>query len=164
MAPVRTLGWCLVAIMASMLLATACGTYDPRFVFEDSEPTEAERIAIYGTLKEMKAFAVDGGNVNETKWWGTTAVNQSVGMRNDMLALLLDLGADPNIRDRAGMAAIHTAVIRKAPEPERVESVRLLLAAGADTSVEGTGGPWNGKTPCQIARDQSDHELAGLLC
>ena len=64
----------------------------------------------------------------------------------DMTRALLALGADPGLRDRNGMTALHHMVFA-----DRAEKILpLILAAGADVDAAAAGA--NGETPLIAAR------------
>jgi ankyrin repeat protein len=80
---------------------------------------------------------------------GTTAlVFAIINSHNDLAAMLLERGADPNVADVAGMAALYAAVdmnslqwVQGRPAPilidrlDAVDVVRLLLQRGADPNA-----------------------------
>jgi ankyrin repeat protein len=87
--------------------------------------------------------------VNQLTNHGGSALGMAVSMANgdvNMVQLLLDAGADPNLRsttDGSGLSALHTAAIK-----QDEATARLLLAHGADpNAMDNTG-----KTPFDWAR------------
>jgi ankyrin repeat protein len=80
-----------------------------------------------GDLESAKLLVAANANVDDTDAWGVsaTALAAHAGFR-DVMATLLDRGADPNAA-RAGFSALHAAIMRRDPA-----MVRLLLEHGAD--------------------------------
>jgi uncharacterized protein len=66
---------------------------------------------------------------------------------------LLELGADPNVREQAGYTALHAAA-----QNGDVEIIRALLLGGADLTLKSD----DGKTAMDIAMD-AGHEKATVL-
>ena len=71
-----------------------------------------------------------------------------------MVKLLLEHGADVNIRNRSGATALAYAATFG-----QTQAVELLLAAGADKSIQDV----NGKTAHAHAKEKGFNELAALL-
>src|SRR5438034_973993 len=67
---------------------------------------------------------------------------------------LLDAGADPNARNRAGRTSLHTVAFTG----DRA-MCELLLGAGGDGAIA----DGQGKTPVDIANDRGNAEVALLL-
>jgi len=87
---------------------------------------------------------------------GTTGLHQAVG-HSDAVRLLLEHGADPNLRDTGDNAsALHFAAANG-----HLESVRMLLDAGAD--VHGAGDLHNGEVIGWATREGNDAVIALLL-
>jgi uncharacterized protein len=64
-----------------------------------------------GALKAARALAETGASVNLTDPDGTSAlVLAIINAHYDLAAMLLDHGADPNVGDTSGMAALYAAV------------------------------------------------------
>ena len=64
---------------------------------------------------------------------------------------LLTAGADPNLQDSSGQAALSQAA-----EGGHADVVELLLAAGADVDLRNNAG----KTAAQVARDHGYQDIA----
>ncbi len=80
--------------------------------------------------------------------------------RTDVLAWLLEQGADPNIAARNAMAVrpIHSGAANRDPETS-LTIVRLLVSHGAEVNVSQRGG-W---TPLHQAADHDQRELVVFL-
>jgi uncharacterized protein len=70
-----------------------------------------------------------------------------------IVKMLLDHGADPNIREQGGYTPLHAAA-----QNGDDEMIRILLYGGADLSIAGN----NGKTALDLAME-AGHEKATLL-
>ena len=69
----------------------------------------------------------------------------------EVVSLLLDRGANVNAANVDGCAPLHDAVQRK-----DIAIVRILLDAGADSSMMATGGKMKGKTPQDLSTSTPD--------
>ena len=74
--------------------------------------------------------------------------------RTEVVAFLVDRGADVNARDRRGITALYVAVWRN-----QTEIVRLLLEKGADDKAAGPGG----LSPLHLAALNAHIDIARLL-
>lgn len=74
--------------------------------------------------------------------------------RSDIVAALLDHGADANARQQGGATPLLAAAMRGAGE-----MTSLLLEAGADPSLAAD----DGRTPAMLAAESGHHDLAALL-
>jgi ankyrin repeat protein len=102
-----------------------------------------------GALAAARTLADAGADLNATAPGGTTAlVLAIINDHYDLGAMLLEKGADPNIADSTGMAALYAAVDMHTltayigrPEPklpdqlDSLDMVRLLLARGANPNA-----------------------------
>ena len=83
-----------------------------------------------GDLASAKLLVAAGANVNDADAWGVSAtVLAAHSGFGDLVAFLLELGADPNAA-AAGFSALHAAVMRR---DEKMASV--LLDHGADVNA-----------------------------
>jgi hypothetical protein len=86
---------------------------------------------------ELLAFLLElDADVHARSAYQETPLHFAVGESTGALSLLLDRGADPNAQDSAGRTPLHFAAIGA-----YVESVRVLLARGADATVRTGGEP-----------------------
>ncbi|KAI3426847.1 hypothetical protein D9Q98_006793 [Chlorella vulgaris] len=99
------------------------------------------RAAWLGDTAAVAEYVAAGGDVNARDRKGQTPLQFAAGYgREAVVALLLQLGADPSAAaDASGAAALHRAAARN-----HGGTMRLLLAAGAD--------PWQLTTPSGAAR------------
>jgi CubicO group peptidase (beta-lactamase class C family) len=72
----------------------------------------------------------------------------------EMVALLLDAGADPRLTNNSGFTPLHHAA-----ETSSAAAARLLIERGADLEAVNKGG----QTPLQIALRSPDGEVAALI-
>ncbi len=78
----------------------------------------------------------------------------AAGGHASIVQLLLDHGADPNVRDQGGFTPLHAAA-----QNGDVESIHALLINGADAEAKTT----EGKTPLDYARKSNKPEAVDLL-
>jgi ankyrin repeat protein len=102
-----------------------------------------------GSLAAMRVLADGGADLNQVDPDGTTAlVLAIINAHYDVAALMLERGADPNVADVTGMAALYAAVDmntlpfmhnRPPSKPtgnlSAVDLIKLLLAHGADPNT-----------------------------
>ena len=125
-----------------------------------------------GDLESAKLLAAAGADINDEDAWGVSAtVLAAHSGFADVVAFLLDKGADPNAA-RAGFTALHEAVMRRDEQ-----MAAALLARGADANARlGTWTPmrrssrdWNfapelvGATPFWLAARFAQPNLMRLL-
>jgi hypothetical protein len=93
--------------------------------------------AKYGNLPAIRAILQSGVDVNKkhgTKNW--TGLHVAAGYDQvDAVKLLLEAGADPNIRDEYGYTALNWHVASFRDEGENPLLVRALIQAGADVNI-----------------------------
>lgn len=89
-------------------------------------------------LAEVKtALAQDRTLLQPAKEFGTTPLMFAVSMIDcspDLVKILLEAGANPNVTNRDGYTSLHYLVMSDCPAPPRHEIMRMLIKAGA--SVE----------------------------
>jgi len=137
----------------------------------------------------LRALAEAGANLNATDPDNMTALLVAIiNAHYDAAALLLDMGADPNIGDVVGMTPLYAAVDmntfpdtpgRPTPKPsgglDAVDMVRALLSHGADANAtlnapilvrvhdRGDGTLAAGATPLMRAAKKGDVEIMRVL-
>ena len=96
----------------------------------------------------VKLLLVRGANVNATSFYGNTALHRAVRLSDEaanvaLVSLLLDKGANPNIRNRDGWRPLDLAYDnggRRDARLARRMMMAALIAGGADWASECTGG------------------------
>lgn len=137
-------GMALVLIMGS---AAGAQTADLDFFVEEVRENHIDKV---------RAFIQSGIDVNARDVFGNnTGLHwaASLGLA-EMARLLIDNGADLDIRNEDGDTPLHWA----AGEGQK-ELVVILIAHGADTNARGK----NGWTPLRLAEAQSQKEIARIL-
>ena len=125
-----------------------------------------------GDLESAKLLVAAGADINEADAWGisTTVLAAHSGF-TDVVAFLLDKGADPNAA-KAGFTALHEAIMRRDEK-----TVATLLDHGADanaplrtwTPTRRTSKDWNfepelvGATPFWLASRFTEPNIMRLL-
>ena len=115
------------------------------------------RAAESGELEIVRALVDAGAALDErcsceggeTPLWAAV-----VARRTDVVAYLLDRGADPSLAAAHGVTPLHAAVIR-----DSEEIARVLLEAGADPGARDGGA----RTPADWAELHGSQELLALL-
>ena len=81
-------------------------------------------------------------------WMTGTAMHSAASrLQSDVIRILLDAGADPDVRQSAGWAPLHAAAMNG-----DLVSVELLLAAGADPAATND----EGRSVADLANESSD--------
>ena len=86
--------------------------------------------------------------------WVISYSSLSPEKRVDVARLLLDHGADPNIRDHS-----HSTPLHEASSSGSLDLARLLLIYGANIDEKDR----EGRTPFQVASEEGHHEMTKLL-
>jgi Ankyrin repeats (3 copies)/Ankyrin repeats (many copies) len=114
-----------------------------------------------GDLEMVQVLLDYGLDVNTQDRLGSTPLNFALEYRSEKLdpevvRLMLDRGADPNVLARAqgGNTPLH-----RASRSGRIEIVRLLVEHGASVEVQDN----NGKTPMEVASGEQCDEIVKLL-
>jgi ankyrin repeat protein len=113
--------------------------------------------AFFGRTSAVEALLGRGADVHAVARndMRVQPLHAAVAARSaDVVALLLDRGADPNARQQVGYTPLMGAA-----GAGRTELVNLLLARGADPTLAAD----DGKTAASCARDHGHHELADRL-
>ena len=112
-----------------------------------------------GQVEAVQVLLEHNANVNARNIYGDTPLYWTLSKCNsmedivDMVRLLLEHGADPNICKN------HTTPLHEASSRGFLEAARLLLIHGAKVDEK----DWEGKTPFQLAADGKHDELTKLL-
>lgn len=135
----------------------------------DSGQTALHQTVEDGSPSDVARLLADGADPDATDSTGATPLMWAVVAGGENVQQLLDAGADPNLQDSDGWTALHHALPRA-----DIAAVRLLLDAGADPTVEATHGRYEGRSPCEVAREAARKvedptgspwgELEQLLC
>ena len=97
-----------------------------------------------------------GANVNSQSDNGTSALSVAakLSVNEELVALLLENGADPNIRNEDGETSLHQCTVNS------IKTMLLLLVGGADPTIRDT----RGRTAMHnVARDGCSTEALQLL-
>jgi uncharacterized protein len=78
----------------------------------------------------------------------------AAGLYSKIVKMLLDLGAEPNLREQGGFTPLHVAA-----QNDDVDTIRFLLLGGADLSLKSD----DGKTAFDLAMDASHEKASALL-
>jgi len=140
--------WFLCVLAALFVLVGGCG---------DSAPDEPLIDAVItndlAALRQLLAEGVDPNMRGEVA--GDTGLHLAVFKRSvPMATLLLEAGADPNIRRNDGQTPLHIAAL--VGEPELVE---LLIEHSADPNLENQ----EGMTPLSVATTYGHRKVIELL-
>ena len=106
-----------------------------------------------------------GADVNERGWRDHTALEYAIDHNNsEVVGLLLNAGADVDLKDDDGKTALHHAVGYYHPEyygyrSADPEIVKLLLKHGADVNVRDA----DGQTPLELAEIEIIDEQGRIL-
>jgi ankyrin repeat protein len=131
---------------------------------KDSSGLTPLHIATSGDSKEVAEFLLaKGADVNAKDNGGYTPLNYVIWNRNknevtlqvDMVELLLEKGADTNVRSLSlGYTSLHWAILMW-----NQELIELLMAAGADVNAKAKAG----ETPLDVAAYQGPTAIGELL-
>lgn len=137
----KLVGWLVVVTSLAFCSCVACGAFD------DGE-TELTNASFSGDIVRVRALLEEGADPNEpSALWTPLGVAADDAGSNDIVVLLLDAGADPNLSDPSGLRPLTRAMRFNAPD-----NVRTLLAAGAEVDYQDS----DESSPCDLAREMDD--------
>ncbi len=122
--------------------------------------------AVCSTVVETVKTLLDAGaNVNAVSGDGVTPLQHAIGKNHPRIVqLLVEHGADlnklsPGCETTPLLHALDPK-IRKQHNNQNMETIKLLLALGADPAAPGR----DGTRPLHVAMAQNDNEIVALLC
>lgn len=150
----------LVAAIATIsIVAGLAGCTDTARA--DSELPELHYFASIGDAAEVRRVLDAGVDVHLRTEDGATPLMISAGIHNDVSAMLIERGADLDLRDDDGWSAVMLAYYRVDADPE---AVRMLVEAGADPTVPSEVAVFDGATLCAQARLDRNDAMEAVLC
>lgn len=112
-------------------------TYNEMLLEEQQmDPNERLMDAVFlEDVDEIMSAIKDGADINYIKpTTGSTPLSMAVYNRsNDIVRVLIDNGADPNIKD-SGDVGINASPLHWAVDKDNIEIIKILLDAGADAN------------------------------
>jgi ankyrin repeat protein len=111
----------------------------------------------FGHLELARYLIKAGAPINSPSRNGLKAApiqSAAAAGHEKIVQLLMQLGADPNIREGNGYTPLHAAAQNK-----DVQMIRTLIYGGADITVVGS----DGKAPLDIAIETGDKETIAVL-
>lgn len=111
--------------------------------------------AAFGDVTRVENLAENGTDINakEPAGGGSPLIVAALYGQNGVVRLLLDRGAEMNLKNKEGSTALHVAAFFGQPEV-----VEVLLDKGADTGIRNN----YGQTPLEIVSGEWDEKLEGL--
>ena len=118
-------------------IAKFFGTKDTFDGADTFGPQELSGAAFTGNLTAMKQALAGGADPNtmDPQSGSTLLATAALMGHTEIVAILLEHGADVNVKSRDGATALHTSAFLG-----RVETVKLLLENGADTTLRNNMG------------------------
>ena len=119
-----------------------------------------QNAAVSGDVPTLAKLLADGTDIDCCDRYGQTALMlASLRGRGDAVRSLLKWNAALDVTAKFSLSALMLAIINR-----HTAVARLLLEAGADTSIKGTGAPgFAGKTAYDLAFESQQFELAELI-
>lgn len=135
------------------------GHFEESFIYTTESKLRSHsllHIAIaMGELDKVKEELEKGANVNTLAGDGLSALQWSLAAATDILELLLDNGADPNIESVEGATAIMNAV-----QSNQMEHLKILMEHKADVNKQDN----NGFTALHRAAERGYIEIVKNYC
>ena len=113
--------------------------------------------AFFGRYEAAALLVERGAEVDALGrgWMTGTALHSAVSrLQSDVVRILLDAGANPNVRQSAGWTPLHAAAMNG-----DLASVELLLASGADATAANE----EGRSVADLAHESGDEATAGRI-
>ena len=113
--------------------------------------------SFFGHYDTAEYLAMAGAPINSSarnRLNATPLHSAAAGGHFKIVKMLLEHGADPNIREQGGFTPLHAAA-----QNGDVETIRALLLGGADLTLRSE----DGKSPLDIAMDAGHEQAAALL-
>jgi ankyrin repeat protein len=155
------IGLCgLVLVGGCTPTATQIDNMDAKSIFADRRVAELTLAAESGDVEKIKRLSKDGVNVNCKGRYNITPILRTILKKNkEGFAALLEVGADPNVLDHNGFAAVNLAA-----EEEDPFWIREALAHGGNANLVNTGNRFApGKTTLFYAISEGRVENVKLL-
>jgi ankyrin repeat protein len=120
-----------------------------------SEPTLPNLVCNGAAVDEIRQRIADSNDIDEFDFKGWTGLHWALVREvSEVIALLLESGADPNRATGTGRIPLNIAI-----RSGQGDAVKLLLNAGANAQQADI----DGKTPLMVGRDGKYPELTKLL-
>jgi len=120
-----------------------------------SEPTLPNLVCNGAAVDEIRQRIADSNDIDEFDFKGWTGLHWALVREvSEVIALLLESGADPNRATGTGRIPLNIAI-----RNGQGDAVKLLLNAGANPQQADI----DGKTPLMVGRDGKYPELTKLL-
>ena len=147
------------AAFADLDRLTELLAYDPASIVARSGDgfTALHFAAFFADAQVVEFLVTRGAEVDArgTGWMTGTALHSAASRRRaDIAQVLLDAGADPNVRQAKGWTPLHSGAHNGS-----AELVRMLLDAGADPSPADD----DGATPVQLSEAEGHADTVALL-
>ncbi len=142
--------------LATVLAMIIVGAIAAKIATREKNPGERFRESIARKDRAAaEAYIAAGGDIDSGDRYGLTALMIASSMGNrEMVAFLLNNGADPNIANKHGMTPFMFAVQRRA-----IDVANLLLANGSDLNARNR----DGATALTLAKKQKKYRMIEYL-
>ncbi len=129
--------------------------------YKDSTQQSAYLIATSEGYLELLELTFDNGAdvTSLDSYNGTGLIRAAERGHADIVGRLLQTGIDVNHINNLNWTALHESIILGTGEEQYVDTVRLLVAGGADVTLP----PRDGTPPLRLAQDRRQDEVAATL-